>query len=181
FHKATRELAGKPFFATEAEAAYTMGSGARGRSYLVHRDGFLFQSPISWYSQQERWDLSPGYTGDPLFDRPLSTPCLFCHCNDARPVAGTNNRYEQPLFRFHAIGCERCHGPGEQHVQSSDRLDIVNPARLDPALREAVCEQCHLQGEAKVMRRGRETPFDYRPGLPLDEVWSVFLRLPPFR
>jgi Flp pilus assembly protein TadD len=181
FHKAERDLAGKPFFAVEAEAAYTMGSGARGRSYLIHRDGFLFQSPISWFSQEQRWDLSPGYAGDRLFDRPILTQCLFCHCNDARPVAGTINRYEQPLFRFHAIGCERCHGPGELHVRSSDRLDIVNPARLDPPLREAVCEQCHLQGEAKVMRRGRESPFDYRPGLPLQEFLSIFVRLPELR
>src|SRR5262249_45187779 len=104
FHRAERDLAGKPFLAIEAEAAYAMGSGARGRSSLVHRDGFLFQSPVSWFSQQSRWDLSPGYTGDRLFDRPIVPLCLFCHCNDARPVSGTNNRYEQPLFRAHAIG-----------------------------------------------------------------------------
>src|SRR5207249_3474992 len=137
--------------------------------------------PISWFSQKEQWDLSPGYTGDRLFDRPIVPQCLFCHCNDARPVVGTVNRYEQPLFRWHAIGCERCNGPGELHVRSGDRLDIVNPARLDPALREAVCEQCHLQGESRVARRGRESPFDYRPGLPLYAFSSVFVRLPELR
>jgi tetratricopeptide (TPR) repeat protein len=180
FHMADRDLAARPLFAIEAETVYTLGSGARGRSYLVHRDGFLFQSPVSWYSQQERWDLSPGYAADRLFDRAVPANCLFCHCNDARPMPDTVNRYEQPLFRGHAIGCERCHGPGALHARSSDRLDIVNPARLEPALREAVCEQCHLQGEARVLRRGREW-FDYRPGLPLHEFWSVFVRLPELR
>jgi hypothetical protein len=62
-------------------------------------------------------------------------------------------------------------GPGELHVrrrrgQKADPGDgddtIVNPRRLEPALREAVCEQCHLQGQARVLRRGRG-PFDYRP------------------
>ena len=38
-----------------------LGSGRQGASYLIDRDGFLFQSPISWYAQQRRWDLSPGY------------------------------------------------------------------------------------------------------------------------
>src|SRR5262249_57855384 len=54
---------------------------------------------------------------------------------------------------------------------------IVNPARLPARLRDAVCEQCHLQGESRILRRGREA-FDYRPGLPLHLFWSVFIRPP---
>jgi tetratricopeptide (TPR) repeat protein len=46
-------------------------------------------------------------------------------------------------------------------------------------LREAVCEQCHLQGEARILRRGRQ-PFDYRPGLPLELFWSAFVKNPEF-
>jgi Flp pilus assembly protein TadD len=57
------------------------------------------------------------------------------------------------------------------------RHTIVNPARLEPALREAVCEQCHLQGEFRVPRRGRAFA-DYRPGLPLHQVVSVFVQPP---
>jgi hypothetical protein len=53
----------------------------------------------------------------------------------------------------------------------------VNPSRLSPALREAVCEQCHLGGRERVLRRGRE-PFDFRPGLPLEAFWRVLV-LPP--
>ena len=29
---------------------YTVGSGARGRSYLTNSDGRLYQSPITWYA-----------------------------------------------------------------------------------------------------------------------------------
>jgi hypothetical protein len=52
---------------------------------------------------------------------------------------------------------------------------IVNPARLSPQLRDAVCEQCHLEGEARVVRSGRGL-FDYRPGLPLHDFWAVLVQ-----
>ena len=47
----------------EVEARFALGSGTRGTSYLIERDGFLTQSPISWFSRAKRWDLSPGYEG----------------------------------------------------------------------------------------------------------------------
>ncbi len=45
----------------EGEVAYAVGSGARSITYLVERDGRLFESPITWYTQKQQWDLSPGY------------------------------------------------------------------------------------------------------------------------
>jgi Flp pilus assembly protein TadD len=90
-----------------------------------------------------------------------------------------------PLPGQLTIGCERCHGPGRLHVQQREAgeppggLDdtIVNPAHLEPSLREAVCQQCHLMGEERVARRGRNL-FDYRPGLPLHLFFSTFVRSP---
>jgi predicted CXXCH cytochrome family protein len=172
----------------EADVHYAVGSGARGRTYLVERNGYLFQSPISWYSGKGRWDLTPGLEAAEVFERPARPGCLFCHTSVVEPVAHTVNRYRgAPLFRGPGIGCERCHGPGELHVATRERgeepvgLDdtIVNPARLAPGLRDAVCEQCHLQGEVRVVRRGREL-FDYRPGLPLHSFVAVFVRRPEF-
>jgi Flp pilus assembly protein TadD len=171
--------------AVEAEVGFAIGSGARGRSYVVERDGYLFQSPISWFSQRGLWDVSPGYEAGVHFNRLIRPGCLFCHANQATPVEHTLNRYETPVLVDPAIGCERCHGPGELHVRERrggarpDGTDtsIVNPRDLPPALRESVCDQCHLQGETRVVRRGRQ-PFDFRPGLPLRLFWSVFVRPP---
>jgi Tfp pilus assembly protein PilF len=56
----------------------------------------------------------------------------------------------------------------------SPDYSIVNPKHLDAPLREAVCQQCHLAGEARVPRAGR-SPSDYRPGLPLDAVVRVLV------
>jgi hypothetical protein len=169
---------------TEAEVTYRIGSGAHGRTYLVNRDGYLYESPITWYSQKAIWDLSPGYASNNVhFDRAIGGECLFCHCNQVEPVPYTVNRFREPLFRGHAIGCERCHGPGELHVRQdksgdgTEDLTIVNPRHLEPALREAVCQQCHLQGSARILRAGRGQ-FDYRPGLPLHLFLSTFIRTP---
>jgi hypothetical protein len=52
---------------------------------------------------------------------------------------------------------------------------IVNPARLEHALREAVCQQCHLQGGQQVLARGK-SDFDFRPGLPLHRFRMDFVR-----
>ncbi len=188
FHKETlADPGGKELAAVEAETPFVIGSGTRGAGYLIESDGYVFQSPISWYPQQGAWDLSPGYRQqNDHFDRPIIAACLFCHCNRVEPIPNTINRYQLPLFRGEAIGCERCHGPGELHVQRQRRKEsepgerddtIVNPRRLEPALRDAICEQCHLQGQAHVLRRDRQV-FDYRPGLPLHLFWSVFV-FPP--
>jgi hypothetical protein len=182
FHRESRrDSEGKEIDAREAEVQFTLGSGSRGRSYLINLDGRVYLSPIAWYSQAKRWDLSPGYAeAHAHFERPVTTDCLFCHCNQAKPVANTVNRYEQPLFRGHAIGCERCHGPGGIHALEQEEgkegptASIVQPRKLSPRLRDAVCEQCHLHGILRVTRQSREE-FDYRPGLPLHEFLAVFV------
>ena len=122
FHReARRDASGNLIAQNEAEVQFAVGSGRQGIAYLIERDGFLFQSPITWYPRERQWDLSPGYEKvNRHFDRPIQHECLFCHANRVEPVEGTVNRYQPPIFRGHAIGCERCHGPGELHVETSD-------------------------------------------------------------
>jgi hypothetical protein len=179
---------GDPLFVAQNDMVYAIGSGAQTVSYLFARGDYLYESPITWYVREQRWNLSPGYewVGD-RFGRPVREECLFCHSNPVRAVKDTVNRYPRPLFPYGAaIGCERCHGPGQLHVEersagrgTAGEVDhsIVNPRHLPVELREAVCYQCHLEGERRVVRRGRQA-FDYRPGLPLERFWAVFLPAP---
>jgi tetratricopeptide (TPR) repeat protein len=186
FHSVTRaDSHGRVLCASRAEVQFAIGSGTRGRSYVIDREGFLFQSPLSWYSATQTWGLSPHrQTAGELLYRPIQDQCLFCHCNTVTPVEHTVNHYREPIVAD-AIGCERCHGPGGVHVRlhqeqaevSLNEEAIVNPRRLNPTERDAVCQQCHLLGVARVIRHGRQ-PFDFRPGMPLGDIWTVFVQAP---
>lgn len=172
-----------PELTSRWEVSFANGSGAKARSYLVNRDGYLFQSPITWYPESKRWDISPGYENRHFhFDRPITPDCIFCHSNFADHIEGTVNRYRSPIFNGLSIGCERCHGPGQLHVQKQESgkknsgpdFTIVNPARLEPDLQEAICQQCHVQGEKRVLARGTRV-FDFRPGMSLDLFMMDFM------
>ena len=46
----------------EQEATYAIGSGNHARTYLHQSDsGELTQLPVTWYTQEGRWGMSPGY------------------------------------------------------------------------------------------------------------------------
>ncbi|MFL5243939.1 MAG: multiheme c-type cytochrome [Gemmataceae bacterium] len=178
--------AGHPVAKVQLPVDYVIGSGTRGHSYLTDREGYVFQTPVSWFSQKEKWDLSPGFREDRLSGRPVAPECLYCHANRVHYVEGTMNRYQEPVFEGHAIGCQRCHGPGELHVAARANQQpvaagpdytIVNPRHLEASHRAAVCEQCHLTGMERIVRRGRGLD-DFRPGLPLDDFWAVFVQGP---
>ncbi len=102
FHKATRRDSDGTLLAEiEAEVRFALGSGTRGIAYLIERDGYLFQSPIAWFSQKGRWDISPGYgefTTQPNFERPIQPGCLFCHANQFHAVAGTVEPLRKAYF-----------------------------------------------------------------------------------
>ncbi len=158
----------------ERRLDYFIGSGAAGRSFLYSRDGFLFQAPITWYSQASRWDVSPGYEEDRFsrWSRPIEPSCLYCHASRPSHVDGTQNRFRDPPFAQDGIGCERCHGPGSEHVRGRGKM--IRPAMLDAARRDAVCAQCHLAGEARVERAGRRIE-NFRPGEALSDYVAYFI------
>ncbi len=183
-HRQTKIAAdGSEVAPVEFVARHQIGSGNHGQSYVVEADSHLLMSPITWYPDKQIWDLSPGYEkNNSQFNRPVFEACLYCHTDLTNAVPNTLNAYHSPAIKSHAIGCERCHGPGKQHIEfhkqtagvPTDTNDsIVNPAKLDPYLREAVCQQCHLSGAARVTKRGRSL-YDFRPGQPLESAYTIF-------
>ena len=155
------------------ELDFFVGSGTRGRSYLFSIDGFLYQAPISYYAQKNRWDISPGYESyREMPTRPIEPSCLYCHTSQVQPIGGTQNRYSSPPFAHAAVSCERCHGPGGEHVKG--RGAMVNPAKLSPDRRDSVCAQCHLIGEARIQQPGRSLDM-FRPGDLLSDYVSHFV------
>jgi Tfp pilus assembly protein PilF len=155
---------------------YFVGSGAAGRSFLFQREGYLFELPVSWYSRKRLWEASPGYEREPdiRLDRAVDRTCLICHASRVQPVFGTQNRYGDPPFLEDGLGCERCHGPGSEHVRNPAAVRLVNPAKLDAPLRDSVCAQCHLTGQARIERAGRRFA-EFRAGQNLAEVVTYFV------
>lgn len=176
---------GEELFNQTEKISYSVGSGAQGRSYLIEKDGLLFMSPISWYSNLQKWDLSPGYhlPNHKRFSRRAREACLDCHAGRLNTMRGQDDRFESPPFHELSIGCERCHGPAKSHVnyhrntaEETGLSDpIINPAKLDSLRREDVCSQCHLQGEGRIPHYGHEVG-DYRPGQRLYETCLIIVK-----
>ena len=181
-HQGRIQADGTEIASMDLVAQHLIGSGNHGQSFLVQRDQYLFMSPITWYPDKQIWHLSPGYEKtNSQFNRPVVDTCLYCHTDQSKAISNTLNKYASPAISAHAIGCERCHGPGQAHAAKQDSEttnigeddSIVNPGRLDFARREAICQQCHLSGAARVTKNGKKLS-DFRPGEPLESAYTIF-------
>ena len=145
----------------QRQLSWFIGSGEVGRSYLFGAEGFLFQAPVSYYADAQKWDVSPGYQRKRTVEltRGVETACLQCHTSRIQPLAGPGapNRFAAVPFLEGGVSCERCHGAGRAHVLKmgakarTGGSGMVNPAKLDAARRDSVCAQCHLTGESSFL------------------------------
>ncbi len=167
---------GDPSVRGKRELLYYIGQGRRGRTYLFSVDGFLFESPVNWYADKHMWDMAPAYGSvrEAPMNLPALTSCLDCHVSGIQPpIKGTENRYTMPVFAYSGVACERCHGPGAAHVNGGP---IVNPAKLAPDRRDAICMQCHLEGNAAIERPGKHL-YQFRPGDDLSDYIRYYVRV----
>lgn len=173
WHEEELESQGTSLARTRKRMDFAIGSGQYGITPVYRQNEYLMQSPLTWYRESGQWELSPGYDKAHhfSFQRPVTGECLFCHAGQA--VAAENGPL-QIGFPELAIGCERCHGPGQRHVnlhaskddvQATDSL-IVHPGKLDRETSEAICQQCHLQ-TADFQNAAGASVWDYQPGDPL--------------
>ena len=155
-------------FRGQRELLYFIGSGVKGRTYLFSVDEFLFEAPINWYAQEDRWNMTPAYTeakGSPM-NLPAVVDCLNCHSSGVQtPIAGTDSKFAGPPFLHAGITCERCHGAGDGHV---------NPAKLSPERRDAICMECHFEGTVAVQQPGKQV-YQFQPGERLADYVHYFL------
>lgn len=153
-----------------------IGSGGKGQSYLFWDDDQLFQLPVGYSTVLGQWINGPGYRdGTANFERPIIPRCLECHTTYFKALESlpTDNRYDKTDFVL-GISCERCHGPGWEHVVrhgSNARAvlepTIVNPAKLPRDRQFEVCSQCH--GGQGVHELARLSPMF------LDNPWETTL------
>jgi hypothetical protein len=159
-----------------------IGSGRKGQTYLHWEGDELCQLPVSYWTEHRKWVNSPGFAdGTAKFDRPITARCLECHASTVTSRAPPVNRYD-PASLVLGISCEKCHGPGGEHVKryraaspprSVEDAAIINPARLARERQIDVCALCHA-GEG----RSVTPPLTYRPGDVLSDH-ITFLRQAP--
>src|SRR5207249_3228795 len=104
---------------------YIVGSGQHTNSHITDVNGYLYQAPMTFYTQSGKWDLPPGFENghNSRFSRKIELECMTCHNAFPKIIAGSENKYEDVPT---GINCERCHGPGEAHVKAKLAGKIVD-------------------------------------------------------
>jgi tetratricopeptide (TPR) repeat protein len=163
---------------------YIIGSGQHTNSHLYNINGYVYQAPITYYAQEKKWDLAPGFEQgtNTRFKRIITDECMSCHNAYPSVEAASENKYKEIK---QGIDCERCHGPGSIHAQlkkdgvladttgTNYDYSIVNPRGLNRELQIDVCQRCHLQG-VSVLKENQDF-HSYKPGMNLNDVMNVFL------
>lgn len=180
----------------EQQIDYIVGSGNHAKTFL-HRnpDGRLMELPLAWYAEGGgAWAMNPGYDhpNHPDFRRAIPLECMFCHNAYPAFAPDADRAGSDPVFPAQipaGIDCQRCHGPGRQHIEAAGsgnlekiRQAIINPAQLSPERQLDVCMQCHLETTsarlpASILRWDRGV-FSFRPGQSLG-TYAIYFDHPP--
>lgn len=134
--------------------SYAMGHGKMGQTYVLERNGKLYESLVSFYGDTKGLDFTIGAPRsvptslNDAFGRLLTDvevkSCFTCHSNNA--VSGSQLQLEK---LSHGIRCESCHGPGKEHLAAVKAGEpgyksIFNPGRLSGEdLTQQFCASCH--------------------------------------
>jgi Cytochrome c554 and c-prime len=130
-----------------------IGSDRKGQTYLYWEGDDLFELPVSYWKSVHSWINSPGYPdGAVHFYRAVPPHCLECHASYFQSQAPPVNHFAKSSLVL-GISCEKCHGPGREHVdrersstppgRGSANLAIVNPAHLSRERQLDLCSLCH--------------------------------------
>jgi Cytochrome c554 and c-prime len=136
---------------------YALGSGRHGITMLAKDDaGIDRELRVSYFSDEESWgktkgiDRAPQDAGDhigPGLSPQSLRHCLNCHTTWFRSADLNRPGSRRPETRDHGIGCERCHGPGLNHVKAAQtgfaELAIARTRSTTVRSRLESCTECH--------------------------------------
>jgi len=158
------------------DVALVYGSLWKQRYFKKVGDDY-FPLPVQWEFANKKWSrYFVGNAGDwwavhyppDNMQRPTGPTCDGCHSVGydihTKRVAEWN------------VGCERCHGPGSEHVEKKTTSSIVNPAQLDAVAASDTCIQCHSQGRPRTIPlEGQyyDWPVGYAVGKRLADFWTL--------
>ena len=161
---------------TKDEVALTYGSKWKQRYFKrVGDDYFVF--PAQWDITHRIWRpyfvkngtdwWAPLYPPDNM-QRPTGPLCDGCH--------SVNYDIDTKRVTEWNVGCEKCHGPGSDHVDHQGKGNIVNPAKLDYVQATDTCIQCHSQGQPltnPIKGKYYDWPVGFHMGRKLVDFWKL--------
>jgi hypothetical protein len=135
--------------------AYVFGNAHVAQTYVLQRNGKLYEGRVSYYTAIDGLDwtigdaLNPPPSLEAAFGRDITGDeaknCFSCH--------GTGAIIDSKLRLDHltpGVACEGCHGPGETHALiaqqsgTGDSGPIFNPKVLNAdTLSQEFCGACH--------------------------------------
>lgn len=158
------------------EVAFVYGSRWKQR-YFTRRGKDYYPLPAQWDIAKKRWlpyHAEPGtdwwlpFYGPSNFDRPTGPTCDGCHSVNYDIITQTVTEWN--------VGCEKCHGPGSEHVAHPTKANIVNPETLDYVRGNDTCIQCHSQGrplQQQIAGKVYDWPVGFTAGERLADYWRL--------
>ncbi|OGP79105.1 MAG: hypothetical protein A2V86_13585 [Deltaproteobacteria bacterium RBG_16_49_23] len=131
----------------------TYGGWGWKQRYQAKMGNHHYILPIQWNQATSRWvpyNLQNWYNEDgsikqPSMDKSFEMSCAGCH-NTGLELKKVDKGYEASYTELNT-GCEKCHGPGSEHVKSPQtKGKIINPRKLPYERGLEVCGQCHSRG-----------------------------------
>ena len=158
------------------DIAFVYGSKWKQRYFKKVGDDY-FPLPAQWDVRNKLWraykvkagtDWWTPYYPDDNMARPTGPTCDGCH--------SVNYDIATKKVTEWNVGCEKCHGPGSEHVKQPLVSNIVNPARLNSVDATDTCVQCHSQGQpltAPTAGKAYDWPVGFKMGKRLDDFWKL--------
>jgi predicted CXXCH cytochrome family protein len=159
-----------------SDVAFVYGSRWKQRYFTKVGDDY-FPLPAQWDVTHRLWRpyfvqpntdwWVPHYPADNM-KRPTGPLCDGCHSVNYDVTTKSVTEWN--------VGCEKCHGPGSDHVRQPAARNIVNPAKLDFVRANDTCIQCHSQGQPlknPIEGRYYDWPVGFHQGGSLREFWTL--------
>jgi predicted CXXCH cytochrome family protein len=158
------------------DVAFVYGSKWKQR-YFTRVGNDYYPQPAQWDVTHKVWRL---YFVQPDTDwwvahyppdnmkRPTGPLCDGCH--------SVNYDIQTKSVTEWNVGCERCHGPGGDHVRQPAARNIVNPSKLDFVRANDTCIQCHSQGQPRQnphLGQFYDWPVGFHQGGRLSDFWRL--------
>lgn len=162
---------------TVDQVAFVYGSIWKQRYFTKAGDDY-FPLPAQWDIGNKKWmkyhvadqgaDWWTAYYPSDNLQRPTGATCDGCH-------SVSYDTHTKKVTEWN-VGCERCHGPGSEHVAHPTRINILNPSQMDSIASNDTCIACHSQGQPRnglIEGKAYDWPVGYHVGERLQDYWKL--------